>query len=821
MPPRWASKLLEWLCPDDLLEEVQGDLQELFEERAAEAGGKQAQREYVLSVLGYMQPYAFKNKTNHSKPLYTDMFSNSLLVAWRNMVRHKVFSSINLLGLAVSLAACLLIVVFVIDEWSYDRYHTKHNRIYRVAGFSDRGGSMLETALSNFELGPLLKNDFPFIEQVVRIDFDSDAKVQYGEQKFQEKGVCFADNGFFNMFSFPFLQGDAASALSGPNMVVITKQMAAKYFGKTNPLGKVLEVDKLTLKVTGVIEEVPTNSHFHFDFVVSMQSVENTYPGWMRSFKTGALSHYTYILLPEGYNPEQLNNQFTAFVTRNLNAELSKKLGYFLQPLTGIHLRSNIEAEIEANGDIRYLYIFAGVALMLMLIAGINYTNLATARAIERAKEVGVRKVIGATYRQLIVQFLQESILTTLIAFILAFGFAWLCMPLFNQLSGKNLSFSWLLDMRLMGGFIGLTLLVGLLAGGYPAFFLARFSAASVLKGSVAKAGTATVLLRRSLVVVQFAASVLLIMATLIIYQQIGFIQNKKLGINPSEVITIPMGVNFISDSYSTVKAELLQQAGILEVGSISNDLTSGGSNWSQYRVENSGMTEDVNIATMVVDHDFFKTVQAQIIAGREFSRKYTTDAADAYIINEAAAKLLALNEPLGKPLSGNVFSDGKSHRKQGKIIGVIKDFHFSSLHNEIKPVVFNLQAEESYNWPPAMILVRVEIKDLQKTVANLQNLWRKFSPEKPLEATFLADDIQQLYVKETHFLQVFTVFAGLSILISCLGAFGLAAFTAAQRTKEIGIRKVLGASVSNITLLLSKDFLKLVLLSTLIAWLL
>ncbi len=819
-PPQWADKLLQWLCPDELLEEIQGDLQELFEERIVEAGEHRARREHVLAVLGYLRPFGFKRKANHlSNPLYTDMFSNSLLIAWRNMVRHKVFSSINILGLALSLAACLLIVVFVIDEWSYDRFHTKHTRIYRVAGFSDRGGGMQETALSNFELGPLLKNDFPFIERIIRIDFDSDEPVQYGEQKFQEKGVSYADDGFFTLFSFPFLQGDAASALSGPNRVVITQKMAVKYFGKANPVGKILEIDELPLKVTGVIEEVPTNAHFHFDFVVSMQTVEKDYPDWMRSFKTGALSHYTYVLLPEGYQPEGLNKQFKSFVKRNLNAELSEKLGYFLQPLTSIHLQSNIEAEIEANGDIRYVYIFVGVALMLILIAGINYTNLATARAIERAKEVGVRKVIGATYRQLIMQFLQESMLTTLLAFMLAFALAWLCMPLFNQLSGKNLSYSWLSDVRLLAGFIGLTLLVGLLAGSYPAFFLARFTAASVLKGSVTKVGTATLLLRRSLVVVQFAASVILIMATLIIYKQIGYIQNKKLGINPSEVVTIPMGVNFISQGYSAVKTDLLQQTGILEVGSISNDLTSGGSSWSQYRVENSAMSEDVNMASMVVDHDFFKTLQAQIIAGRTFSRKYTRDASNAYIINEAAAKLLALDEPIGKPLSGNVFSDGKSYRKQGTIIGVVKDFHFSSLHHQIKPVVFNLQAEESYTWPPAMILVRVSTKDLQQTVANLKNIWRKFSPEKPLQATFLADDIEQLYVKETHFLQVFTVFAGLSILISCLGAFGLAAFTAAQRTKEIGIRKVLGASVSNIMLLLSKDFLKLVVLSTLIAW--
>jgi putative ABC transport system permease protein len=742
------------------------------------------------------------------------MLKNYFTIAFRSLLRHKVFSLINIWGLAIGMAACLLIVLFITDELRFDQHHVKKQQIYRVEGASIRGGQNMEPfAKTNFGLAPLLKTAFPEIESYVRMDIVPDL-VKYEDQQFIEEQIGFADSTFFDIFSFQFIQGNPAHALDEPNSVVITQSIARKYFGAENPLDKQMKINEDLVKVTGVIKEAPRTSHFQVDLVVSIRTVEPRYPDWMRHPRSGGTSHYTYVLLPEKYTYQTLENQLNGFINKYVGENGTNFMRLTLQPLTKIHLYSQSNDQIQANGSITYVYIFAAVALIILLIACINYMNLTTARSIERAKEVGLRKVVGANKSQLVFQFLGESILISVLALLVAYVIAYLTMPWFNELSGKELSVSLTANAWIAFGLFIFSLVVGLLAGSYPAFFLSAFKMTSVLKGNVTRTGSSSLALRKSLVVLQFGISIMLIVSTLLIYTQMQFIQNTKLGINADQILTIPLSSN-ISAKFDALKTELLQNSQVQGVTGANNELTTGRTNWRQYKVKNNP-TKETSIATMDVDPDFFKTLQAEIIAGRGFSKDFPSDVKDAWVVNETAAKFLNLDNPVNETLAGNVFNGKDWGMKEGRIIGVVKDFHFSSLHNEIKPAVFNLSSPAAN--PIQFMWVRIQSKDMPATIDFIERTWKKFETEFPLQYSFMDEDIENLYVAEQRFLQVFITFATLAIFIACLGIFGLASYTATQRTKEIGIRKVLGASVSSIVLLLSKDFTRLVLLSFVIA---
>jgi putative ABC transport system permease protein len=569
--------------------------------------------------------------------------------------------------------------------------------------------------------------------------------------------------------------------------------------------------------VTGVLKDIPSNSHFRFDVLSSIATIDKEYPEFMRGFGYGG-SHYTYLLLKNASDAAKLEAGLPQFVKTHVGKDAKPQ--YFLQRLTDIHLRSDLSGELEANGDIRYVYIFSAVALIILFIACINYTNLTTARALDRAREVGMRKVIGASRRQLVAQFLGESLLIALLALVVACALVGLAMPFFNQLAGKALTFPLLRDGKLLPGLLAFAGLLGVLAGLYPALLLSGFRLTQVLKGKISLAGRPALSLRKGLVVFQFAASIALITGTLLIEGQLNYIRTKKLGINPVQVVTVPL--NNVAGQYPALRTELLRSPHVVAVGAISNDLVSGGSNWSQYKVEDGAAREDVNIPTMVIDYDLLPTMQARIIAGRGFSRNFPTDSTAAYLVNESAARLLGLKQPVGRRISGNVyFQDEKGNigavRKQAIIIGVVQDFHFASLHDKIKPVVFSLPENKFIK--PRLMHVRISGKDVPAAIAHLKEVWARFEPENPVAPAFMDEEIDKLYRAEARFLQVFTTFAGLAILIAGLGVLGLASLTTAQRTREIGIRKVLGASVGQVTVLLSKDFLWLVAVSNLLAW--
>ncbi len=730
------------------------------------------------------------------------------------MWRQKQGAVINILGLSVGMTVCMLIVLYVQDEWSFDRFHTHAERIYRVAGEYDQGGDATNrSAITTYLLAPTLEANFSAVEKVVRIDDFSGAYITYEDQRYTEEAVYYVDSTFLNIFSFPLLEGDAQTTLNAPNAVVISEAMAEKYFNSSiTAVGKTLTFfDTISVMVTGVMQNMPDNSHLQADFLVSMKTVEPLYPQWILDNRTGT-SHYTYVRLAEGANPETLANQINQYVLENEGEDAAQQRHYFLQALDDIHLRSQLTGEISPNGDIRYVYLFSVVALLIVLIASINYINLATAYAMKRSKEVGVRKALGAFKRQLVVQFLSEAVLVVGVAFLVAGFLTELSMPLFREISGKDITLNFPENFSLISYLLLIALGIGLLAGSYPAFFVASFSSIDVMKSST-HPGSSVPLLRRGLVTFQFLASILLLIGTLVIFKQLNFLRHQKLGITTEQVVLVPLPAESIRQQYETLKNRLLQDRRFVSITASDAPLTQRVGGWRPYYLQ--GSEESTMIPTVVVEQDFFATLEATFVSGRDFSESRSTDVSEAYIINEAAQKFLELETPVSTPIVGSAFTGSVWSKKDARIIGVVQDFHLASLHTEIQPMIFSLHSEQTM--PVGLMAIRVS-EDVKGAVQQLEATWQDMAFERPLSYSFLDEDVYNLYQTEEHFLRIFTLFSMLALVIGGLGVYGLASFVAVQRTKEIGIRKVLGATVSNIVMLLSKDFTKLILIAFLIA---
>lgn len=741
------------------------------------------------------------------------MLKNYLKIALRKLGKSKSHSALNVLGLAIGMAGFVLIVLFIQDELSFDAFHEKGDRIYRIAGEYDQGGDTRNrSAVTTYVMKRWLDTSFPDIKSVVRLDFGN-ALIQHGEKVFQEDQIVFADPDFFQMFSLELVRGEAGSVISEPNTMVITEPMARKYFGEQDPVGQMLDVDGILVEVTAVMNPIPANSHFHGDFIVSMKTVEPLYPRWVLSNATGT-SHYTYVELAEGVTAAEIERQLAEYMLSK-DRDFAESRTYFLQPLQQIHLRSHLSSEIEPNGDILYIYILSAVAVVILLMACINYTNLAVARSATRTKEVGIRKVVGASRKQLALQFLGESMIVALCALLFAVLIVEVSLPFFNQVTGKAIEIELLQNLPFLAGLILLALIVGALSGSYPALILSSVKSATTLKSKFIPVAGRSIPLRKALVVVQFMASAVLLVSTLVIYNQLTYMQNKKLGINPELVVTAPLQTGELVARYEQLRNEFLRNPSVLSVTATNNPLTSRVSHWREYDV--AGLAEDVTIPTMVVTHDFFETLQGEFVAGRDFNREFQTDIDGAYILNESAARFLGLESPLGTAIEGRIFNGSEWSTRDAKIIGVVKDFHLASLHNEIQPTVFSLATEKTT--PLRFMAIRISSQNVSQTLSDLEQTWRQFAPGRPMQYAFMDAEIQQLYQSEQRFLQIFLAFAVLAIAITCLGLFGLSAYAAAQRTKEIGIRKVLGASVPNILGLFTREFIKLVLLANLIAW--
>ncbi|GAA4447010.1 ABC transporter permease [Nibrella saemangeumensis] len=748
------------------------------------------------------------------------MIRNYFKIAWRNLVRNRAFSAINIVGLAIGLATCLLIMLFVIDELSYDRYHEKADRIVRVIFRGTvNGGSMREPSVMP-PTAQTLKAEYPEVLEATRIRTAGAPIIAYGEKVFKETAITFADSNFFQVFTFPFLKGDPKTALVNPNTVVITKAVANKYFGNDDPLGKVLTIKSgnAACTVTGVIDPVPANSHFHFDFFVSMASFpESKSTSWMVS------EFYTYLVLPEGYDYKKLEAKLPQVVEKHMGPQLQQafgmslaqfqkkgnNVGLYLQPLTDIHLHSDLSYDLEPSGDIRYVYIFGTVALFMLLIACINFMNLSTAGASKRSKEVGIRKVLGSVKMALVNQFLTESIVLTGIALVLAIGLVYMALPAFNQLSGKELSLSFTQTPWLLPGLLLFGLLVGVLAGSYPAFFLSSFKPVSVLKGRLTFTGRSRgISLRGGLVVFQFFISIILIIGTTVVYRQLSYIQNMKLGYDKDQVLVLQETWR-LGKNEAVFRQQLLQDSRVVNA-TISGFLPAGPSynnNFITYADNNSA--QYVKALRYDVDDHYIPTLGMQMVAGRNFSPEFGTDST-GIILNETAVKAYGLGANALGHIITHPENDGR--KISYRVIGVVKDFHFRSLHERIAPLAMTLGNNNG------LVIAKVKTKDVGGLLASVEEQWTKFAVDAPLEYTFLDKRFLDAYRAEQKMGSILGIFAGLTIFVACLGLFGLATFTAEQRTKEIGVRKVLGASVAGIVSMLSRDFLKPVLVAILLA---
>ena len=747
------------------------------------------------------------------------MFRNYLTIICRNTLRHKGYASINLLGLAVGMACCILILLYVQDELGYDRYASRHDRIYRLTmAIKTVDRAETRTARSPTAWGWMLADAFPEVEGFTRIKAPLVSwQVTYmeGDRRFNEPGFYFADPGILDLFDFRLVRGDANTALNAPNTVVVTESTAARYFGSDEALGKVIRLDNTyDLTVTGVMEDVPRNSHMTFGFLGSFETlnVNPIYggPGYGRNTQNFAPDLYTYLLLADGYPPESLEPKLAEFVEsrygpalRQINAQIEA----LLQPLTGIHLHSNLDGELGANSDIAYVYIFSAVAFFLLLIACINFMNLATARSAGRAREVGIRKVLGAFRLQLFGQFMGESTIMALLSLALAAGLVYAFLPAFNALAGKELIFSFD-DPAVLFGLFAIVALAGALAGSYPALFLSSFRPAAVLKGS-SRAGGVNTSLRKILVVLQFVLSVVFIIGTGVVADQMRFVQDKHLGFDKEALVVMPLGDPRQRLIYNAYKDRIAGHPNVLGV-TVANEMPGGLVNDILFTPDGAPEEEPVRINNMWIDHDFIRTMGMEVTAGRDFSRSFPTDTLQAFVINEAAVRWLGWE---GAPLDRKI---RLGNFKDGRVVGVVRDFHVRSLHSGIEPMMLQLAPGPD---PLHYLAVRIAPDDVGGTMGFLESSWREVYPEDSFTHSFLDEDLDRLYLNETRQGRIFRSFSILAVFIACLGLLGLASFTAEQRTREIGLRKVLGASVSGIVALLSKEYVRLVAYAILIAW--
>lgn len=748
------------------------------------------------------------------------MLKNYFKIAVRNLWKNKGFTFINIAGLAIGLACFILIALYVVDELSYDRFYPNAERIYRINADIKFGGNELNIPETSDMMGAALKKDYPEVEEFTRIYNNNGSKlIKKGNEYINEMKVAHADSTFFDVFKLPAIEGNTKTALDDPNTAVISESAAKKYFGTTDAIGKTIETndDSSTIyKVTAVIKDMPQNSHFYFDFLFSMKNVKYQWGQYTSH------NFHTYLLLKKGADYKSLEKKFPQYIDKyvvpfvrqfmqiNSMEEFEKsgnKLVYSLIPLTKIHLYSNRSFEIKPGGNIQYIYIFSAIALFILLLGCINFMNLTTARSANRAREVGIRKVLGTQRKNLISQFLTESTLMVLLSLVIAVFIVYFILPFFNDVAGKSLSLQKLFLPQVLPFLVALPFIVGILAGSYPAFYLSFFKPIEVLKGKLSAAGRNS-RLRSLLVVFQFTTAIILIIGTFIVYLQLHFIQNRKLGFNKDQVLIVD-NAYALDKHIETFKNEMLQQPGVVS-GTISSFLpvTSSSRNdnsFSKDAVMNAKNGFDMQ--TWAVDYDYLKTMGIELKNGRNFSKEFGTDSS-AVILNETAAQFLEYDDPIGKTIYS---SDSKP--VPYKIIGVVKNFNFESLHKSIGPLALFLSKSMGL---VSFKVVAAQIPSILKTV---ESKWKSMALGMPFSYRFMDDSFTGMYKSEQQAGEIALIFSVLAIFIACLGLFGLATFIAEQRTKEIGVRKVLGASVPDLVSMLSKDFLKLVAIASLIAF--
>lgn len=748
------------------------------------------------------------------------MIRNYYVTALRNLRKHKSYFILNMSGLAIGIASFIFIALLVINELSYDRYHINTENTYRVQVKGQMMGQDLDMAVTASPMAQALLDDYPEVEKVTRIKESGAWIIGYKNRKFNEGGVLFADTMFFNVFKHDFIEGDPSTALIKPRSMVLTESFAAKYFGSEDPMGKFLTVEQDTnlYEVTAVIKDTPKNSHIQFDMLGSRSS----YPNWDNNMW---VSHndYTYIVLNNNADQIAFEEKMQDIVVKYVGPQISKFLGttmeaweqagnsfgYYLMPIADIHLHSNVENELEANSDISYIYIYSLIAFILLFIAIINFVNLATAQSSSRSKEVGVRKVLGSNKGRLIYQFIFESVIISFIATVIAVVIISLLTPGFENLVGKELAIHFFSNPMALVALAGLAILIGILSGFYPAFILAGFQPAEVLKGRM-KAGAKSGWLRNLLVVVQFAASIVIIVGTVIVYSQIDFMLSKNLGFDKEQILVVRRP-DVLKDHLETFKTELLKNPSITGVANATS-IPGKDNYWNNAHFIETNPESPYILMESRVSFGYGEVMGLELVEGRFHSREYPSDSL-AVVINEAAVKLFGLEDPLGKHFL-NKDDDGSVEKMP--IIGIVRDYNIHSLHRKIEPTLHRIMPG---NWEGYMVIKLNNTQNVREIVSHIEEMWYKYSSNKPFQYFFFDEDYASLYESETTTGQVFIVFAGLSIFIACLGLIGLITYTTTVRRKEIGIRKVMGAGTGSLVRLLSSEFVKLLVIATVISW--
>lgn len=727
------------------------------------------------------------------------MFQNYVKILIRYMKRNKGYSVINIVGLSIGLACCILILLWVQDELSFDRFNENADNIYRVCiedHFPD--GRLNAYGVTPGPLGEALKTEYPEVLDYVRVRVSRNTMVRAEERVFNEKEFAFADPSIFEVFTFPFLKGASNNGISGLSSIVITQSASEKYFGKENPVGKVLNIDdRFDFTVAGIIEDVPPNSHFSFDFVVPYRILER-YGARINDW--GSIGTYTYVLLQEDFPYKEFELKIRDYLKKK-NPESITELR--MQPVTDIHLRSKSIMGMGAEGDIRYIYIFLAVAAFVLLIACINFMSLTTARAGKRAQEIGMRKVMGARRINLIFQFFSESFFFSFSSLLLAVVLVRFLLPAFNSLAGKQVSLNFANNLGIVLLMFALVFFTGVISGIYPSLFLSSLQPVNILKASISR-GKGGAIFRKVLVVIQFSLSIIFIIGTLLVARQLQFMRNRDLGFDKENLLSISLPEGLI-EKYESVKNELQAVPGVVAVTAASDlptrvRISTHGAVW-----EGKNPDEMVELKILYTDYDYLKTLGMNLVEGRYFSEEYPTDSQEAFVLNQSAVKAMGLELPVGK-----MFELGQ----KGTIVGIVQDFHFTSLHQAIQPLVMRISPESFTH-----LILRIRSEDIPSTIRSLENKWKRVMSGYPLEYGFIDENIDNLYRVEKRVGTIFGIFTLLSVFISCLGLLGLVSFMAELRTREIAVRKVLGASVPGIVILFSKEFNKLVLFAAVFAW--
>ena len=750
----------------------------------------------------------FKGRPTWQPPRFLPaLLSNYFKVIARRIRRQKAYSFITLIGLAVGMTCCIMILFWILDELSYDRYHEKADRIHRLVYSEEIGGITYDYALPSFAAAPAFSAELPEIETYTRL-WPRAGLFKYGEKTFDERNIYYADKDFFQIFSHAFIEGDPATALMEPGSVVLTRNSAKKIFGDRNPMGQTLNLNADgDLKVTGIVENTPRNSHFHFNYLVSINTIQGRRAEILENWLL--IAGWSYILLDRGADAAQVEKKLPPLTDKYIGTkarEVGQKMLFTLQPLTGIHLQSHLEGEIEANGDIRYVYIFSLIAAFILLIACINFMNLSTARSADRGKEVGLRKVLGAHRKRLIFQFLTESIGFSLLSLGLALCAVWIMLPISNRIAGKDIHMTTLMSPSVIMGLFLLMVFTGLAAGCYPAFYLSSFQPIDTIRRKL-QGGSRKSNFRSILVILQFSISIILIISTLVVLKQLNFMKNQKLGFNKDQVLAVNLRSQAIRDQMDVFKNELKKHPAVEEV-SFSSSIP--GEPTAVLTINVEGQPEDVthSLDFIFCGYDFLKTYEIELAAGRDFSKQMGTDKEKAVLINEAAAVKLGWgNEAVGKKI-------GFSPENMRSIVGVVEDFHYRSLKQTISPLAILLQPERT-----GYISIRLNTDNVNQTLVYVEKTYKNFEKERGFQHLFVDEYFDALYNSEERLSRIVSFFSFIAIFIAGLGLFGLASFTAEQNRKEIGIRKILGASVGSIVSRLSRDFLKWVLAANVIAW--